>query len=293
MGSISDFFLGCFGDIFFFWRYFVSFRKVNTYRLELTRRKTKKQKRQHKKKENATGGGFPRTIFCQTSQGTSCKLQGFLPMIRRVHSRVIWDRFLNANVFVGAFGLEIDIMGTNYFMQRGFSKDLSVWGGDSAPRVLWSKMLIVKPVILGRSFVLVLDKMSLFLSSWICMNEGHFCWNLYETLYDTCSKKNYLKIYDFLKKWCNFFLLKTPHVTIIFQKKRHRMPRFECLVAWFFSSPSSSPTLRPEQAATAYADSVGLLRKTVLETDEQVARVKGMENHLEQWNQKKLVVEGM
>ena len=183
-GQSVIFFGGCFGDIYFFWRYFVSFRKVNTYRLELTRRKTKEQKRQHKKKENASGG-FPRTIFCQTSQGTSCKLQGFLLMIRRVHSRVIWDRFLNADVFVGAFGLEIDIMGTDYFMQRGFSKDLSVWGGDSAPRVLWSKMLIVKPVILGRSFVLVLDKMSLFLSSWICMHEGHFCWNLYETLYDT------------------------------------------------------------------------------------------------------------
>lgn len=47
-------------------------------------------------------------------------------MTRRVHSRVIWDRFLNANVFVGAFGLEIDIMSGDYFIPCGFSKNLSV-----------------------------------------------------------------------------------------------------------------------------------------------------------------------
>ena len=122
-----------FWGYFFVWRYFVPFRKVSTYRLELTRRKQKHRNGNTKRKNMQPAVVFPEQFSAKPPRGrvASCK-GGFLVMTRRVHSRVIWDRFLNANVFVGAFGLEIDIMGTDYFIPCGFSKDLSVWGGDSA-----------------------------------------------------------------------------------------------------------------------------------------------------------------
>ena len=64
---------------------------------------------------------------------------------------------------------------------------ISVYEEETRPHVFYDQRCWSwNPVILGWSFVLVLDKMSLFLSSWICMNEGHFSLKpLWNSIYDT------------------------------------------------------------------------------------------------------------